>query len=228
MTTALECKDVRAGYHGMAVVRELNLTLSAGEVMALLGPNGSGKTTLLNTIAKLLPIISGDISTPGSRSDKKSNQVVLVPDDRALFTTLTTRENLVLALPRKQTDFESVLELFPALTSRLDVTAGNLSGGEQQMLALARAILQRPKVLLIDELSMGLAPALVRRILPVIRQIAREQEVAVLLVEQHMALALEFSDHATVLVHGEVVFSGTSDEALNSRRSIEEAYLGKH
>jgi branched-chain amino acid transport system ATP-binding protein len=227
MTIALECKDIRAGYHGMAVVRELNLTLNAGEVMALLGPNGSGKTTLLNTIAKLLPLISGEVLTTGTRNHKKHNQVVLVPDDRALFTTLTTRENLILAMPRKQSDFSSVIELFPALESRMDVTAGNLSGGEQQMLALARAILQRPRVLLIDELSMGLAPALVRRILPVIRQIARDQDVAVLLVEQHMALALEFADQATVLVHGEVVFAGTSEAATNNRHEIEESNLGR-
>ncbi|GAA3698862.1 ABC transporter ATP-binding protein [Gordonia hankookensis] len=235
--TLLECTDLDAGYARSApCVRDLNITVQAGEVVALLGPNGAGKTTLLMSLAGLLPGLGGSVSVSGTvlpsgkpRAAVRAG-VVLVPDDRALFRRLTVEKNLRLAIRGRgrraaRESLEQVLQHFPALNPRLGVAAGQLSGGEQQMLAIARALLQRPRVLLIDELSMGLAPVVVQSILPVLRDVAASGT-AVILVEQHVRLALEVSDRAIVLVHGQVRLTDDSSVLAHDLGRIEHAYLG--
>jgi branched-chain amino acid transport system ATP-binding protein len=232
MSDVLTCAQLTCGYGDLAVVRDFDLHLPAGEVMAVLGPNGAGKTTLLATIAGLLPRLSGDVRLDGepmaSFRPHRANRVgvVLVPDDRALFTTLTVAENLRAAAPRKGSGHDDVVELFPALRKRWKLTAGALSGGEQQMLAMARALVQRPRALLIDEMSMGLAPIIVEQLLPVVRKVADETGAVVVLVEQHVHLALEIADQAVVIVHGEVVLSGDARQLAGNPEQIETAYLG--
>ncbi|WP_168707271.1 ABC transporter ATP-binding protein [Gordonia paraffinivorans] len=235
--TVLECRSVDAGYsRGAPCVHGLDLTVAPGEILALLGPNGAGKTTLLTTLAGLLPRLGGDVTLAGqslksgdARAAVRAG-LVLVPDDRALFRRLTTKQHLHLATRlrgRARTEaVDGVLDLFPSLTKRLSVAAGDLSGGEQQMLAIARALLQNPKVLLIDELSMGLAPIVVESILPVLRDVADAQRTAVVLVEQHVRLALDTADRAVVLAHGEVVLEDSAASLATDLGRVEAAYLG--
>jgi len=234
--TTLECHGVTGGYlKERPCVREVDLTLEPGEITCLLGPNGAGKTTLLDTLAGLLPRTGGDVRVRGTsvRSGRPRDAVragmVLVPDDRALFRQLSTRQNLLLAITersRRRSGLAQVLEYFPSLEKRLSVDAGRLSGGEQQMLAIGRAILQRPAVLLIDELSMGLAPVIVTEILDVLKQLAAAEGTSVLLVEQHVHLALGVADKAAVLVHGRIADQGTAAELRADPGRVERAYLG--
>ncbi|WP_405988171.1 ABC transporter ATP-binding protein [Streptomyces sp. NBC_00986] len=230
----LTCEAVDAGYSkGRPVVRGFDLTLLPGEVTALLGPNGAGKTTLLMTLAGLLPRLDGSVTLDGreirgGRAREVARRgLVLVPDDRALFTQLTVRDNLTLARRRRGSSVDQVLDFFPALGKRLKVAAGMLSGGEQQMLALGRAMIQDPRVLLVDELSMGLAPVIVEELLPVVRRIAEDRGTAVVLVEQHVRLALDVADRAVVLVHGETVLSGSAARLAADPDLLERAYLGE-
>jgi branched-chain amino acid transport system ATP-binding protein len=201
-------------------------------VLALLGPNGAGKTTLLATMAGLLPRITGDVCVDGvalpSGKPAVANKagVVLVPDDRALFTKLTVAENLRAAAPRRASSYDDVVDLFPALRRRWALPAGDLSGGEQQMLAVARALVQRPRALLIDEMSMGLAPVIVEELLPVVRRVADETGAVVVLVEQHVHLALEIADDAIVIVHGEVALAGDAQTIAADAAGLEAVYLG--
>jgi branched-chain amino acid transport system ATP-binding protein len=231
--TALRCSNLDAGYHGLAVVRSVDFHIEEGEVVALLGPNGAGKTTLLNTLAGLLPRLEGTVDVLGTPAPSGNATAVarrglaLVPDDRALFTTLTARENIELARRKGAAPIADILDLFPGLAPRLDVRVGVLSGGEQQMVAMARALVQRPRVLLIDELSMGLAPVIVEALLPVVRRAASETGAAVLLVEQHVRLALEVADRAVVMVHGELVLSAPAAELRSDLSIVERAYLGE-
>jgi branched-chain amino acid transport system ATP-binding protein len=231
-TPRLECRGLVAGHRGMVAVRGLDLAAAAGSVLAVLGPNGAGKTTMLDTIAGLLPRIGGEVLVDGepvpSGRPLAANQrgIVLVPDNRALFTTLTVRENLRLARRRNGPGDAEVAALFPGLASRWNVAAGALSGGEQQMLAVARALVQRPRVLLIDEMSMGLAPLIVEGLLPVVRRIADTSDAVVVLVEQHVRLALEVADHAIVMVHGEVSLAGPAADLRAAPDRLEAAYLG--
>ena len=232
MTALLTCDGVAAGY-AKPVVRGFDLTLRPGEVAALLGPNGAGKTTLLLTLAGLLPRLDGSISLGGQQvRNGRARAVarmglVLVPDDRSLFTQLTVRDNLTLARRRRGSTLDQVLDFFPALGKRLKVAAGMLSGGEQQMLALGRAMIQDPRVLLIDELSMGLAPVIVEELLPVVRRIADGMGTSVVLVEQHVRLALEVADRAVVLVHGETVLNESAATLAADLGRLERAYLGE-
>ena len=230
--STLECHSLTAGHGVVEVIRNLDLKIAPGRILAILGPNGSGKTTLLETLAGLLPSLHGEVSL-GSRKLPRGNPsrvnrsgVVLVPDSRALFTTLTVQENLEIARVRNGPTVAEMLSMFPLLERRLKLLAGALSGGEQQMLAIARALVQRPRVLLIDEMSMGLAPTIVQQLLPVVRTVASSTGAAVVLVEQHVKLALEVADDAIVLVHGQVVLRGTAAELAKDHEALRLAYLG--
>jgi branched-chain amino acid transport system ATP-binding protein len=228
--TVLSATGLTVGYAGVAVARDIDLEVGAREVVALLGPNGAGKTSLLLTLAGFLPPIAGEVVVdgqplrPGSPRRANAAGVVLVPDTRALFTQLTASENLELAAGKRST--ADVLDLFPALQKRAAVPAGALSGGEQQMLAVARALVQEPKVLLIDEMSMGLAPVIVEALIPVVRSAAEARGAGVVLVEQHVHLDLEAADRALVLVHGSVVLSGSAEQIRSNPAALEAAYLG--
>jgi branched-chain amino acid transport system ATP-binding protein len=230
--SVLACEGLYAGYGKEVVVRDLNLRLDAGEVVSLLGPNGAGKTTTLLTLVGLLPVLGGSVSVFGHvLGGRKAHLIArsgvsLVPDDRALFPGLTTRENLETAMSGRKADVDAVIDYFPALRPRLNLAAGMLSGGEQQMLALARALVTVPKVLLIDEMSMGLAPTIAQEMLRIVRRIADERDVAVLLVEQHVNLALTVADRGIVMVHGEVRLEGPAADLLSDRERLEESYMG--
>jgi branched-chain amino acid transport system ATP-binding protein len=233
MTAVFQCRDLEAGYGAGSVVRGLSLAVDGGTVLAVLGPNGAGKTTMLLAMAGLLPrqkgevIVDGTVLRDNQPSAANRSGLVLVPDDRSLFTTLTVKENLKVANTKSGSRLEAiVVDLFPALGTRWNLAAGALSGGEQQMLAVARALIQEPRVLLIDEMSMGLAPVIVERLIPIVRRIADETGAVVVLVEQHVRLALEFADRAVVLVHGEVVLAGTASELRSDPARLEAAYLG--
>ncbi|WAC54018.1 ABC transporter ATP-binding protein [Gordonia sp. SL306] len=236
MTTVLRCDGLQAGYaKGRPCVRDLDLEVQRGEVLALLGPNGAGKTTAMLTLAGLLPSLGGTVEVDGTvvkaghaRAASRAG-LVLVPDNRELFTTLTVEENLRLAVRARRrwtAERDAILDYFPGLRDRLRVQAGALSGGEQQMLAIGRALAQHPGVLLIDELSMGLAPVIVERLLPVMRQVADDTGTAVILVEQHVHLALEVADTALVLRHGVNVLRGAARTLAATPERIEQAYLG--
>ena len=227
----LECRGLDVGYGKLTVARDITFTLPPNKVLTILGPNGAGKTTLLMTLAGFLSPRSGTITMNGNlvkgSSPRRMNQagLVLVPDFRALFAELTPIQNLKLAAPRGA-DLDPVLELFPALTRRAKLRVGDLSGGEQQMLAIARALVQSPKLLLIDEMSMGLAPIAVESLMPVIRQVADERAASVVMVEQHIQLALEVADEAMVIVHGNVVLAGAAEEFRKDTSTVQAAYMG--
>jgi branched-chain amino acid transport system ATP-binding protein len=235
MSAVMTCSDLDAGYvRGRPVLRNLDLSLEAGTVLALLGPNGAGKTTLLLTIAGLQPPLGGHIGLggapvrPGSPRAAVKAGLVLVPDDRSLFKGLTVTENLKLASRRgSATTTQKIFDYFPDLKRRAKVAAGSLSGGEQQMLAIGRALMQDPKVLLVDELSMGLAPVIVESLLPVIRRVVDETGAACVMVEQHVMLALEVADTAMVLAHGDIALRGNAKELAADEARIERAYLGR-
>jgi branched-chain amino acid transport system ATP-binding protein len=228
----LRLDGVGAGYQGVPVVRDLSLHVEAGEVVALLGANGAGKTTTLSTIAGLLPRLAGRISLAGEDlagvpTHKLARRgVSLVPEGRGLFFDLTVREHLTLAGTRGGLERDRLLQLLPELEKCLDRKAGVLSGGEQQMLAVGRALVGRPRVLLVDEMSLGLAPVVVERLLPILRRVADELGAAVLFVEQHVRLALEIADRAYVLSHGRLALHGPAAELRSRRDLLRSSYLG--
>ena len=236
----LELRSLRAGYEGIAVVHDLDLTVAAGEVVVLLGANGAGKSTTLLTVSGLLAPLAGEVRFDGepiTRGRRRGGAAAAalarrglrhVPEDRGLFVDLTVAEHLRLARRRGTTDAEvdATLDRFPELRRLSGRRAGLLSGGEQQMLALARALVPGPRVLLVDELSLGLAPMVVARLLPVLREIADDQGVGMLVVEQHVALALAVADRAYVLQRGRVVVSGPASDVAGRLDDVTAGYLG--
>jgi branched-chain amino acid transport system ATP-binding protein len=225
MTTVLAADRLTVGYGTIPVVREVDLDVHAGQVVALLGPNGAGKTTtLLGLVGELVPSSgvvrwNGQAVTTRLHARARSG-LAYVADDRSVIMDLTVRENLRVG----RCAVADALAYLPELEPHLDRRAGLLSGGQQQMLALARALGRRPKALVADEMSLGLAPRVVERLLTAVRS-AADAGVAVLLVEQHIRTALEIADHVYLLRRGRIEWSGTAAEARARRAAIEDSYL---
>jgi branched-chain amino acid transport system ATP-binding protein len=222
----LEAKELSCGYGHMSVVRDLNLSVVAGEVAALIGPNGAGKTTTLLTLAGELPPISGEVWWMGQPSSapmhrRCSHGLSYVTEERSVIMKLTAKDNLRLA----NVTVEAATSLFPELEPLLKRPAGLLSGGEQQMLTVARALGRDPTVMLLDELSLGLAPIVVWRLLEAVRTASKERGVGVLLVEQHVRQALEVADRVYVMRRGRIALSGSAQEVGVQLSEIEAAYL---
>ena len=248
-SAALELRGLVAGHRGVAVVHGIDLVVHPGEVVALLGANGAGKTTTLCTVSGLLVPLGGEVLISGRAQPSRRRPsprrisalarsgVAHVPEDRALFPSLTVRQHLALGTATHGAvgagsagaaaeGQDAVLAWLPELGPLLDRAAGELSGGQQQMVALARALVARPTLLMVDELSLGLAPVVVERLLPVVQQVARETGAAVLLVEQHVQLALEVCDRAYLLQRGRVVAEGSSRDLADRPDLLRAGYLG--
>ncbi|SOD74623.1 amino acid/amide ABC transporter ATP-binding protein 2 (HAAT family) [Jatrophihabitans sp. GAS493] len=229
----LQADAITAGYNRVAAIRDFSLTVERGEVIALLGPNGAGKTTSLLSMVGLIDLMGGSVTALGREvTSRRTTSLVraglmLVPDDRGVFADLTVREHFRMARAKpSKTREQFVLDRFPALRNLQSRKAGLLSGGEQQMLAIGKALLAEPKILLIDEMSLGLAPIIVQEMLPGIRDLAKDEGIAVVLVEQHVALALSVSDRAIVLNHGRIVLEGSAAQLLKEQGRVESAYFG--
>ena len=236
-TPLLQLRDLRVAYGAIEAVKGISLELAHGELVSLIGANGAGKTTTLNAIAGILPTAGGELLYEGKGIEKLSAHLrlrrglALVPEGRGIFTRLTVEENLRMgAYCRRdvdgvEADLERVFTMLPRVKERLQQVAGTLSGGEQQMVAIGRALLSRPRLLLLDEPSMGLAPLVVEKIFEVIRSVAAEG-VTILLVEQNANLALEFSQRAYVMESGRITLAGTGAELLADPK-VRAAYLGE-
>lgn len=235
-TPLLVVSDLAVAYGGIKALKGISLEVRRGEIVAMIGANGAGKTTTLKTLVRLLPIAAGKITYDGQDLSSLATEQVtaagvsLVPEGRAIFANLTVRENLELGAwnhkkPAVMAETaEAVVKLFPRLGERMKQEAGTLSGGEQQMLAIGRAMMARPAMLLLDEPSLGIAPRLVADIFEAVAEIARAGT-TILLVEQNTRLALKYSTRAYVLRTGEIAMSGPSKE-LAANEEIRRAYLG--
>ena len=236
MPALLEVQKLEAQYRWTKVLHGVDFAVEEGGITTILGANGAGKTTTLRAVCGMIKT-AGEVRFDGKRIDGRATEDIVrlgiahVPEGRGTFVNLTVEENLRLgAYGRRERgalgrDFERVYQLFPVLRERLTQLAGTLSGGEQQMLALARALMLRPRLLLLDEPSLGLAPLVVREIFRIVRAINRDEGVSVLLVEQNAAIALALADHAYLLETGRVVISGAASE-LGQDESIRRSYLG--
>ncbi|MFG3113929.1 ABC transporter ATP-binding protein [Streptomyces sp. NPDC048197] len=237
MTALLEVEDLRVAYGKIEAVKGISFTVESGQVVTLIGTNGAGKTTTLRTLSGLLRPSSGKITFDGKPlTGVAAHKIVALglahsPEGRHLFPRLTIEENLQLgAFLRKdkdgiEKDIQRVYELFPILGERRKQASGTLSGGEQQMLAMGRALMSRPKLLMLDEPSMGLSPIMMKKIMETIREL-REQGTTILLVEQNAQAALTLADHAHVMEIGRIALSGTGQHLLHDE-SVRKAYLGE-
>jgi len=230
----LRVRNMRTGYGSLEVIHGVSFHVERGEIVVLIGANGAGKTSLLKALAGLLPVWDGSIETAGHDTTGMppwkgvSVGLVLIPEGRSLFADMTVLENLRLGgyrNPDRDVVIDEMFERFPPLYERRHQKAGTLSGGEQQMLAIARGLVARPRLLLLDEPSLGLAPLIVREVFNVIREL-REQGVTVCMVEQNAAAALEIADRGYVLETGEIILEGDSADLLENPE-VMRAYLGK-
>jgi len=232
----LEALNLEVHYGGIAAVKGVSFAVEEGELVCLIGANGAGKTSTLKALARMIPS-SGEIHYRDDRLDRLPSHALidkglaLVPEGRGIFTRLTVAENLAMGAYHRDdkaavaTDLERIFDMLPRLAERRDQVAGTLSGGEQQMLAIGRALMGRPQLLLLDEPSMGLAPLMVEKIFEVIRTVAA-QGVTILLVEQNANLALEFSQRAYVMESGRITLADAADKLLADPR-VRAAYLGE-
>ena len=233
----LNVNDLNVYYGGIHAIKNISFNIKKGEIVSLIGANGAGKTSTLHAISGLVPIKSGEISLNGENvTNIEAHKLVNlgmahVPEGRRIFTELTVLENLEMgAYTRNDTeqikeDINHMFTLFPRLAERKKQLAGTMSGGEQQMLAMARALMSSPSLLLLDEPSMGLDPLLVQEIFNIIERINKEENVTVLLVEQNANMALSIADRGYVLETGKIILEGTGKELL-SNHEIKKAYLG--
>jgi branched-chain amino acid transport system ATP-binding protein len=235
----LKLENVNAYYGRIRALKDVSLEVTVGEIVAVIGPNGAGKTTLLNTISGVVPAQSGQIDLQGQPIAQFSPEKIVrlgisqVPERRQIFGTMSVLDNLILGAYHRyrrdgraeiHRDLEFVYEIFPRLKDRLKQRAGTMSGGEQQMLALGRAWMARPRLLLMDEPSLGLAPLIVKEILRVLAEL-RNTGMTILIVEQNARAALELADRAYVMESGETVLEGPADELAADTR-VQAAYLG--
>lgn len=233
----LELRDVQVSYGGIRAVRGIDLTVGSGELVCLIGANGAGKSTTLRAICGLVPLSGGQVRYDGKdisgtpSFELVRQKLVMVPEGRGIFGQLTIEENLAMGgytrrnVAEVRRDTERVFTLFPRLAERRRQTAGTLSGGEQQMVAMGRAMIARPRLLLLDEPSMGLAPLMVEKVFEVVRMIAAEG-VTILLIEQNARLALETSSRGYVMESGELILQGPASQLLDDPK-VREAYLGE-
>lgn len=236
-STMLELIGLKVSYGGIQAVKGVDLTVQAGELVALIGANGAGKTTTLKAITAGLAQAGGQIRMDGTdlsrmaAHQRAARGLVMVPEGRGVFARMTITENLMMGAylrrdrPQIQADVERMFETFPRLKERAAQLAGTLSGGEQQMLAMARALMARPTLLLLDEPSMGLSPIMVEKIFEVVRSV-HAQGMTMLLVEQNARLALEAADRGYVMDSGQITLQGPAQDLLNSA-GVREAYLGE-
>jgi branched-chain amino acid transport system ATP-binding protein len=231
----LRLHDVTSGYGGVTVLRDVSLDVAEGEIVAILGANGAGKSTLLKTVVGLLAPTSGTVEAHGeditgcTPETITRKQVVLVPEGRQLFDTMTVKENLTLGgytqpKSNRAGDLKRVFELFPILEERLGQRASSMSGGQRQMVALGRALMARPKLLLLDEPSLGLAPLIIKETFETLAKL-RDDGVTILIVEQNAMMTLQLADRAYVLERGRIAMEGRADELAKDPR-VREAYLG--
>jgi len=225
-TVVLKADNISVGYVGQPVVRDLNFEVKSGEVVCVLGPNGAGKTTTLMGLSGVLPVMSGSVEmfgevTVAGLHRRARAGLSYVTEERSVIKSVSLRDNIRLAGIEPQ----SVLEFFPELEKRIGVRAGLLSGGEQQMLTLGRALARQPRLLLADELSLGLAPLIVDRLLKAVREAADKRNAGVLMVEQHARKALAYADRALVMQRGRIVLDLSGDEARARIHEIEETYM---